>query len=724
MQVRCPRCQTPRELAQRPALDSAISVTCASCGQVFRVRGKARTASILTAVAPLPPPLPPEEPVEPPGAEPTAATWRVRRVDGTILEFPNLRIFQKWVAEGAVTLGDAISRNARPFRPITEIPELVGLFERAEQVRAQASASRVTPVPPELPATPPPEAPPEPPRSEPAPGPDFMVAAQVVPAAVPVEPMRASDLAEVAAPLVERTPPSVDAPPPEPDPAPAATRAAPAEPATASSSASLTAPEPDVAPSAPTVAPTAAPHVAPTAAPHVDTAGDWGDRTLTDSRLEGLDELRRAEAASFAFDRGPAPVDVFTPGPPASSVFDPGPSAPSVFDPGPSAPSVFDRGPGAGGQVNSSPSWSPSRAELAGFLDEPAASTRPPSGPASGPVQVDEDELFGNTMQLKSSDIAASLGASAPAPISFDTAPRRGVAHPPLDSPSSVEEPARAKTPNKRWLWIALSAVAIGASGFAAWFVFGRATHVDGAEQQANGDGGEHVAKAPPARAKRPPPRRDPEEEQRAGVRALVLYAAAPAQVPVAPEVASADGGERPKAVEPKAVEPKVVEPKTVEPKVVEKPKPGEAAKPPVGEKPPPVVPVTPTEVTAKPPTDGYDALLADASAAEQSGRLAEAVSLLGKAAAMNPSSVEPIAKLAWVYLKLGDSTNAILKFQEAKRRNPGYRDTYVGLAKALELSGRTSEAIDIYRQFLRLCPACKKAESVKQALVRLGATP
>ena len=117
-----------------------------------------------------------------------------------------------------------------------------------------------------------------------------------------------------------------------------------------------------------------------------------------------------------------------------------------------------------------------------------------------------------------------------------------------------------------------------------------------------------------------------------------------------------------------------------------------------------------------------YDDLMQAARKAQKGRRYQEAIGYYKKAALRNPKSVEPVAKLGWAYLASGNPTQAILKFSEAKRKNPAYRDTYVGLAKSLERAGRKDDAITVYKQYLRMCPNCRKAKGVRASLMRLGA--
>jgi tetratricopeptide (TPR) repeat protein len=120
--------------------------------------------------------------------------------------------------------------------------------------------------------------------------------------------------------------------------------------------------------------------------------------------------------------------------------------------------------------------------------------------------------------------------------------------------------------------------------------------------------------------------------------------------------------------------------------------------------------------------SDSYDELMNAARQAQKSRQYVNAIAYLKQATLKKPKSVEPVAKLGWAYLAAGNPTQAILKFSEARRKNPAHRDTYIGLAKALERAGRQVDAINVYKKYLRMCPECRKAKGARASLMRLGA--
>ena len=93
------------------------------------------------------------------------------------------------------------------------------------------------------------------------------------------------------------------------------------------------------------------------------------------------------------------------------------------------------------------------------------------------------------------------------------------------------------------------------------------------------------------------------------------------------------------------------------------------------------------------------------------------------KAMERNPRSVAPIARMGWAYLRMGDTTNAIIQFDRARNMNPGYRDTYRGLGQSYEQAGRKTDAITAYERYLAMCGNCSRAKKILKRLDGLQRT-
>ena len=145
MQVRCPQCLKPQTLDLRLSAGDTKRVECSECSAVFSVRAKAAAASSSDA---------PDDAGAQKEAEiptPTTPNWQVRKPDGTVLQFPNLSLFQTWQAQGIISVEDEISRNGHQWRKITDIPELVGLFDK-EVADHPVQSAQTAPAPPPLPS--------------------------------------------------------------------------------------------------------------------------------------------------------------------------------------------------------------------------------------------------------------------------------------------------------------------------------------------------------------------------------------------------------------------------------------------------------------------------------------------------------------------------------------------------------------------------------------------
>ncbi|MBT9555923.1 MAG: tetratricopeptide repeat protein [Myxococcales bacterium] len=669
LELRCPRCNAPQTLAEAPTAGEAVRVACLTCGAVFRVRGRSKTASALIDGR-APPPLPDDGDALGDGATARdgAPRWQVRKADGTALQFPNLRVFQRWVVDGVVSLDDAISRNGRTWRPITAIPELVGLFERVEALKGATAGGHVPPALTAMASSDPPELPP--------------------PELPPPE-----------------LPPDVPAPP-EPPPVD--------EPSAPSSGSD--APE-------------------PAALDEPDSGGPNGsgiDSTLQDLSLAEIRAGLAMDFGDFKASSVDAPAPQSAPEPEILAPLAPVP-LPVPESLGPSTSELSDYLASAYGESAPAES-SPQAARSEGQADLgpwTAGDDLAPVGSASDIQKLresppDESELIGSTLQMRLPDMRVARTAT---PVPF-LEPEAVIA--------SVPPP-----PKRLWL-LAATLLALSGAGFATWWFVIRESPSQA--ESATPEVGKVVAPAPAATpapsegapgpkahapvephdvATAPEPKaaefaRPTEIETRRGALSAI-DTATPTLAKVDPKVAE------PKAAEPKVAEPKVAEPKVAEPKVTE-PKAAEpkVAEPKVAE---PKV-VEPKVAEPNPPSaegaDPYDTAISEASAAQKSGNLAGALAALERAASLNPKTVEPIAKMGWIHLSMGNASQAIVRFQEAKRRNPGYRDTYLGLAKAYEADGRRDEAIDVYRNYLRLCATskCRQADAVKAALTRLGAGP
>jgi len=187
MDVRCENCQVEYELEDSKLKASGVTVKCANCGHMFRIRkrnprstkpgaGSAsedlenRTTSERPAFrpeettrpnaytkkkaappAPFPPadktPAPeilPRPPAGPEKKKKPARKWLVRVESGEVHTCHELATLQKWIVAGMVTRTCHISRTGKTWKPLGQITELKMFFDIAEEARlarVQAGAS-------------------------------------------------------------------------------------------------------------------------------------------------------------------------------------------------------------------------------------------------------------------------------------------------------------------------------------------------------------------------------------------------------------------------------------------------------------------------------------------------------------------------------------------------------------------------------------------------------
>ncbi len=611
--VRCPRCGASHELGALPRPGESLRVSCGVCGTGIRVKGKAGAPSTsLTGVFPsisdAPPPLP---------EEPEAPRWRVRKADGTVVDFPNLRVFQRWVLDGVVSLDDALSRNGRAWRLLREIPELVGLFERVEATRAQERGT-----------------------SEPAPARPTLASASVAPPPLPDEPPELPGEAQDAG----QDPSAWDA-----DPANQTLADVSFQELAAHLGGSALALE-DVR--QPAGEPEASTEIR-TEEPVEDPASSQVDEPAP---LSPVDSWQ-------AGDTGGEPAPAWGDGQTASSV--------EPSSPGPAQADSWEA-PQAGGQSLSawglpeSTLWGAASPldGLGGFADDGPPPSGAPSRIELDKLRLELDELNNNTVQMRgpsASEVQAygqsvALGASAP----------EGARQEPAETIEPLsDEPAPQ---SRQWLFFALGVSLTALRAFGGWWVFGRSSPPSPTGATA-GDGTGAGEKAPTltlgtgeavvVRVEAHHPRDHLELGESRGRADLEIsaHSAAALQVggtAIAPTPAAAGDAQVKSAASEKIAHgaPRAA-PAEPRPTVPRPEKPQEAPAKPEAAPPEPM-----PEVAAPSAADAYDAVLAEAAQAESAGQLGEAIRLLDKASVMNPRSVEPIAKLAWLYLKKGDSSN------------------------------------------------------------------
>lgn len=107
--VACPRCSFTIELNADRVAQGPITRTCPACGLLFRV-GRGSESEY------------PQDPVYE-----TSSGWYLRKADGTVLYFPDLKVLQIWSSDGMVSLTDEISKKGVDWKRVHDLPEFASL---------------------------------------------------------------------------------------------------------------------------------------------------------------------------------------------------------------------------------------------------------------------------------------------------------------------------------------------------------------------------------------------------------------------------------------------------------------------------------------------------------------------------------------------------------------------------------------------------------------------
>jgi predicted Zn finger-like uncharacterized protein len=109
MDVTCSRCQSVYEFEDTLVSTKGVVVRCTHCGHLFKI---------------FPPGTSPSLPEE--------SGWMLRREDGTVFAIDRFSTLQKWIAQGKVTRRDELSRTGESWKRIGEIVELSPFFDMVE----------------------------------------------------------------------------------------------------------------------------------------------------------------------------------------------------------------------------------------------------------------------------------------------------------------------------------------------------------------------------------------------------------------------------------------------------------------------------------------------------------------------------------------------------------------------------------------------------------------
>ncbi|MBI4511935.1 MAG: zinc-ribbon domain-containing protein [Deltaproteobacteria bacterium] len=152
MEVRCEKCQAEHELDDAKVTEAGVTVKCAACGHLFKVRragsrvGPMPTAPGLgktmlgTAVSPVTSKGSTAHAVLPlDGAN--ERQWMIRTPTGEIRHFRELTTLQQWIVERKINRNCEISRTGETWKRLGEVAELASFFLVVDQAEAAVRAA-------------------------------------------------------------------------------------------------------------------------------------------------------------------------------------------------------------------------------------------------------------------------------------------------------------------------------------------------------------------------------------------------------------------------------------------------------------------------------------------------------------------------------------------------------------------------------------------------------
>ncbi len=109
MKVRCERCRTEHEFDDAKISDAVVTMRCAVCSHVFKVKHRSITPVGVAAGH--------------------GAGGRARQANGSQISFKELTTLQKWIVERKVVRTDEISLTGGSWKRLGDIAELASFFQ-------------------------------------------------------------------------------------------------------------------------------------------------------------------------------------------------------------------------------------------------------------------------------------------------------------------------------------------------------------------------------------------------------------------------------------------------------------------------------------------------------------------------------------------------------------------------------------------------------------------
>ena len=141
MDVRCERCGTEYEFDETKVTEAGVTVKCAQCGHLFKVRR--RSEASVARNLPGPPIV-----ASPVMAAQGERMWMVRDPHtGDVQRFRELTTLQQWIVERRVTREHEISRTGETWKPLGDIAELAAFFQVVDLASRSGEHQQPQPAP-------------------------------------------------------------------------------------------------------------------------------------------------------------------------------------------------------------------------------------------------------------------------------------------------------------------------------------------------------------------------------------------------------------------------------------------------------------------------------------------------------------------------------------------------------------------------------------------------
>jgi predicted Zn finger-like uncharacterized protein len=133
------------------------------------------------------------------------------------------------------------------------------------------------------------------------------------------------------------------------------------------------------------------------------------------------------------------------------------------------------------------------------------------------------------------------------------------------------------------------------------------------------------------------------------------------------------------------------------------------------------VIPAKATKVGEQQLTRSFDWYLQQGRFKRKLGQVSQALKHYQKAEQLQPESIEPVAGKAFCLVDMGRIEEALALFEGVLKSNPRYSDALIGMAEIYKVKGDVRQAMEYYRQYLRLAPDGPESDVALNNLEKLS---